>query len=222
MQITILRNGQQHGPYTVEQVQTYLQRGDLVVGDLAWTEGLNEWLPLSIVLGANMPPQVAVVPPPWGAPASSSVVEVSPYAGFWYRFLALLIDTVLSTIVAVIIAVPFGIVLGLAMASSSSMETISTAGELMGNAIGVIVSWLYFTVAESSGWQATPGKKMLGLKVTDVSGERIGFGRANGRYWGKILSALILCIGYMMAGWTERKQALHDMMAGTLVVKTAP
>ena len=59
----------------------------------------------------------------------------------------------------------------------------------------------------------------LGLLVTDRQGNRIGFGRATGRYFGKIISALILFIGFMMAGWTERKQALHDMMADTLVVR---
>jgi uncharacterized RDD family membrane protein YckC len=72
---------------------------------------------------------------------------------------------------------------------------------------------------ESSAWQGTLGKKALGLTVTDLEGRRISFGRATGRYFAKIISTLILCIGYMMAGFTERKQALHDMIAGTLVLR---
>ena len=59
----------------------------------------------------------------------------------------------------------------------------------------------------------------MSLRVTDLNYNRISFGNASGRFFGKILSGLILCIGYMMAGWTERKQALHDQMASTLVIK---
>ncbi len=72
---------------------------------------------------------------------------------------------------------------------------------------------------ESSPNQATLGKMALSLKVTDMNGERVTFGRATGRHFGKYVSAIILLIGFMMAGWTAKKQALHDMMAGTLVVK---
>jgi uncharacterized RDD family membrane protein YckC len=72
---------------------------------------------------------------------------------------------------------------------------------------------------ESAPQQATLGKMALGLKVTDLQGEPISFARATGRYFGKIVSSLIFFVGFMMTGWTEKKQALHDIMAGTLVVK---
>lgn len=72
---------------------------------------------------------------------------------------------------------------------------------------------------ESSAWQATLGKKILGLKVTDLAGNRISFARASGRFFGKILSGMILGIGFLMAGFTERKQALHDILAGCLVLR---
>jgi uncharacterized RDD family membrane protein YckC len=72
---------------------------------------------------------------------------------------------------------------------------------------------------ESSAWQATLGKKILGLKVTDLSGNRITFARASGRFFGKILSGMILGIGFLMAGFTARKQALHDILAGCLVLR---
>jgi len=71
---------------------------------------------------------------------------------------------------------------------------------------------------ESSDKQATMGKMALGIIVTDLEGNRVSFGRATGRYFAKILSALILLIGYMMTGFTQKKQALHDMIAGTLVI----
>jgi uncharacterized RDD family membrane protein YckC len=72
---------------------------------------------------------------------------------------------------------------------------------------------------ESSASGNTFGKRAVGIRVVDLQGQRISFGNATGRYFGKILSALIVLIGYFMAGFTARKQALHDMMAGTLVIK---
>jgi uncharacterized RDD family membrane protein YckC len=79
------------------------------------------------------------------------------------------------------------------------------------------VNWLYEALLTSSSWQATVGKKILGLKVTDEVGNRISFGRASGRYFAKILSSMLLFIGYIMAAFTDRKRALHDMLAGTVV-----
>ena len=81
-----------------------------------------------------------------------------------------------------------------------------------------VASWLYFALMESSNKQATVGKMALSIKVTDINGNRLTFGRATGRYFGKILSGMILYIGFIMAGFTEKKQALHDMIAGCLVV----
>jgi uncharacterized RDD family membrane protein YckC len=78
---------------------------------------------------------------------------------------------------------------------------------------------LYYALLESSTWQGTLGKRALGLEVTDLEGRRISFGRATGRFFAKIISALILWIGFIMAGFTEKKQALHDMIAGTLVIR---
>jgi len=96
------------------------------------------------------------------------------------------------------------------------------AAEAVGNLLGLLIGWLYFAILESSPWQATLGKKALGLVVTDQLGQRIGFGRATGRYFAKILSALILLIGFIMVAFTERKQGLHDLIAGTFVVRGQP
>ena len=81
-----------------------------------------------------------------------------------------------------------------------------------------VMTWLYFALCESSAWQATVGKWVLGIRVTDLHGNRISIARALGRYPAKLLSYLILCIGFMMVAWTQRKQGLHDMIAGTLVL----
>jgi uncharacterized RDD family membrane protein YckC len=141
------------------------------------------------------------------------------YAGFWYRTLAWIIDTIIASSVVIIICLPLGFALGASMADTSTASEISSAGKALGYILGTLLSWLYFTISESSSWQATLGKKLLGLRVTDESGNRISFGKANGRYWSKILSGLLLYAGYIMVAFTEKKQGLHDKIAGTLVFK---
>jgi uncharacterized RDD family membrane protein YckC len=71
---------------------------------------------------------------------------------------------------------------------------------------------------ESSTSQATIGKMLMGIKVTDMNGHRISFARASGRFFGKALSKLIVYIGFIMAAFTEKKQGLHDILAKTLVI----
>jgi uncharacterized RDD family membrane protein YckC len=86
----------------------------------------------------------------------------------------------------------------------------------------LIGAWLYAALMESSDFQATLGKMAVGIRVTDMDNQRISFGRASGRHFAKWISSLILLIGYIMAGFTDKKQALHDMIANTLVVKKHP
>lgn len=92
-------------------------------------------------------------------------------------------------------------------------------GDGLGNVVAIIISWLYFALQESSPSQATLGKKALGIKVISTDGSQLSFGQASGRYFGKILSSLILFIGYLMMLWDDKQQTLHDKMANALVVK---
>jgi uncharacterized RDD family membrane protein YckC len=86
--------------------------------------------------------------------------------------------------------------------------------------VSLAVTWLYHAWMESSEWQATVGKKALGLVVTDMAGRRVSFGRATGRHFGKIVTNVVpFLIGYIMAGFTAQKQALHDMIAGCLILR---
>ena len=174
---------------------------------------IHETAPVCPACGAlqGLPPQQLSV--------QAASLEGGVYAGFWYRALALFIDTIISVVASLVVVVPLAFAMGAAMSSSYSLSQIEAAGELLGNVLGAVVGWLYFTISESSSWQATPGKKMLGLRVTDEAGNRIGFGRANGRYFSKILSAITLGIGYLMVAFTDKKQGLHDKIAGTLVYK---
>ena len=137
------------------------------------------------------------------------------YAGFWIRFLAYLIDTLLMTVVLV----PLAAFIGAVMAATADENGASLIIFGLVRVVSLAGGWLYFALLESSPWQASVGKKALGLRVTDLNGNRIAFGKATGRYFGKVLSGLILFIGFIMAAFSERKQALHDQLAGTLVVK---
>ncbi len=90
---------------------------------------------------------------------------------------------------------------------------------ILGGIVMLILQWLYFAWMESSEHQATLGKMALGLIVTDLNDQRISFGRATGRFFAKIITNYTFFIGYIMAGFTEKKQALHDMIASTLVLR---
>ncbi len=182
--------------------------------------------------GTSMNP-VAVAPaagsgiPSTGAPAvySPSVPYQGAaagvgYGGFWIRFVAFIIDAI---IVRVVLA-PVSLLFGLGMGFGGMMGGLSHGAlglHLLGGLMFVFVltcaSWLYEAFLLSSSYQATLGKMIFGMKVTDLQGQRISFARATGRHFGKWLSGMILFIGFIMAGFTERKQALHDMLAGTLV-----
>ena len=141
------------------------------------------------------------------------------YAGFWLRVVAALIDGLILVIPNMMIALglPF---LGVAIGEAAgNPEAFALLGQLAGNLGTIALQWLYEACMESSAYQATIGKKALGLKVTDLDGRRLTFMHATGRYFAKILSALICYVGFFMVGFTERKQGLHDMVASTLVVR---
>ncbi|MCD4789243.1 MAG: RDD family protein [Bacteroidales bacterium] len=151
------------------------------------------------------------------------------YAGFWWRFLAYIIDEIILSFIEFIIILPilgiFGLsIFGLAESGYNEEEMLMFLGPMFGILfliimISIAINWLYFAIMESSKTQGTLGKMLLKIKVTDYNGERISFARATGRYFGKIISGMILMIGYIMAGFTDRKQALHDMMASCYVIK---
>jgi uncharacterized RDD family membrane protein YckC/Tfp pilus assembly major pilin PilA len=127
------------------------------------------------------------------------------YAGFWRRFAAYAIDYVI-------------VLLGTAVLGAAA--TIAGLGDDAARlSLAALVGYFFYcTLLESSAWQATVGKRALGLKVTNARGERIGFARAAARFVAKVLSVLTLCLGYLLVLATKRRQALHDLIAGTLVL----
>ncbi|MFH0733079.1 MAG: RDD family protein [bacterium] len=163
------------------------------------------------------------------------------YAGFWKRFLAYLIDSIIMNILSSILFIPIILLAGLSIfpiESDFDKNNFSSVSFIQNDnldnfaivsaviivtliliLIAVVVSWLYSALMESSSKKATLGKMALGLIVTDMQGDRITFARASGRFFAKILSGLILNIGFIMAAFTQKKQALHDIIADTLVLE---
>lgn len=181
------------------------------------------------------------------APASAQPIGAGPplvrsdqvwgYAGFWWRVLAWMIDSLILSLVTLLIdrlagGGLFGAV-GVPAAPDGSLFNISdvpAAAVQVGqfwhpspptwpDLFGLLLPVVYYALLESSRWQATIGKRICRLRVTRLDGQRISLPRAVGRYFAKFLSAFILGIGFLMIGWTRRKQGLHDLIADTLVVR---
>jgi uncharacterized RDD family membrane protein YckC len=157
-----------------------------------------------------------------------SPAERAAYGGFWRRFVSLLVDVL-------VIDIPIGILIAIAVlhgyrfgfhyhphahAGQSQITPPSARHQALLQLAGSIPPWLYSAFFMSSGWQGTPGQRLLGLRVTRVDGERISFARASGRYFASVLSAYLIGIGYLMMLWSERNQTLHDRLAGTVVVRS--
>ena len=142
------------------------------------------------------------------------------YAGFWIRFVAALIDGILANILGYIAGFTIAII---AVVTFPEMGEAATTGlGFLGGLAGVAIFWVYHAYFESGPHQATPGKRLVDIKVCDENGQRLTFARASGRTFAKWISTLLMLIGYLMAGWTQKKQALHDFIASTVVVNVDP
>jgi uncharacterized RDD family membrane protein YckC len=230
MEIWIGRNGERHGPYKEDDVRQWLRSGQVSREDLAWYEGLADWQPLSVLF----PDAVTSAPPVTATPGMPPVQIISAvledYAGFWKRVAAYILDAIILYIPSMLIQKMLG---GDAAEATMKQAQLASPGDpqvmlaalsqyystmLPALMIITLITWLYFAVCESSSWQATLGKLALGIRVTDMQGRRISFPRALGRYPAKYLSTIILFIGFLMVAWTQRKQGLHDLIVGTLVL----
>jgi uncharacterized RDD family membrane protein YckC len=165
-------------------------------------------------------PQTALPPetiPALPQPAAKPARPV--YAGFWLRAVAYLIDTIL-------ISLAFGLVASFypnAFFKSLDINALSFANLLhqltpLGVSVVIFAPWFYYTIFEASKWQATPGKRILRLYVADLNGRPVTFVRAATRNIAKLLSQIMM-IGYVLAGFTQKKQALHDILASCLVLR---
>ncbi len=212
----------QVGPVSQQELAELFHSRRLHPSTSVWSQSLTGWVMASTISGLT-PIDSDLKPPPIVSTGMYNAQHnYSPhvtYAGFWKRFAAQFIDAIILGIGGFVLGAIAGGFIGLLLGLlGSDINTIQAISGLAGYIIGMVFNWLYFTLFESSERRATPGKRALGIIVTDLNGNRISFAKANGRYWGKILSMLMLFIGYIMAGFTEKKQALHDIISGCLVV----
>jgi uncharacterized RDD family membrane protein YckC len=134
------------------------------------------------------------------------------FGGFWLRVGAYFVDAAVLLLPTLLARFLYRAVTPV---STQIEQLLFVFGEV---AITTLVWWVYTAAFWSSSWQATVGMRVCCLKVVDYGGRRVTFGRASARYFASFLSAL-LCIGFMMVGWTRRRQGLHDLIAQTLVLK---
>jgi uncharacterized RDD family membrane protein YckC len=235
MLIHIKRNAEEFGPYSVEEAREYLSAGRLSLSDFAQLPGTTDWIPLALVPGVKSAPP----PPlpsssaelPGTAPGSTHQTSSSApstgavsYAGFWIRFVASMIDSIILLPINLLLTFPganprlVGFILFGSETATSQSEVVTT--QIFASFLVCIISCIYISALLSSPWQATVGMKACGLKITDESGNRISFGRATGRWFAMWLSGCpTLLIGFLMIAWTSKNKGLHDLIARTLVVK---
>ena len=212
------------GPYDGWRVKELIESRQIGRNTLIARVGASEWSSVKDIpafdglFAAAKERGQPVVPVAQPAPAGGPV----RYAGFWIRALAYLIDYLIVNVIVIVVSGLVGLIIGLIIgglaAQRGEQASLPDSVSLIGGVVGLVIVLTYYIKFNSSGWQATPGKRMLGIHLIKADGQPIGAWLACGRYFAYIVSALPLCIGFMMAGWNEEKKTLHDTICGTRVI----
>jgi len=173
------------------------------------------------------------------APASPVVTQeeedgpdIGVYAGLGRRFVAFIVDFIIIILFDLVAMAVLGLTRGIQNSyfyfvqrvPVDTLTTEGTMGALLGSILAaygivlIVIPWLYFAGFESSRSQATPGKLLMHIVVTDMTGNKPTFARVTLRHFAKFVSALVIFIGFLMIGLTQRRQGLHDRIAGCLVL----
>ncbi|MDQ2824698.1 MAG: RDD family protein [Verrucomicrobiota bacterium] len=209
MQLYVNRDGQRTGPHSIEEVNRQLAAGTLDPTDQAWSESSPGWKPLLSFSGVIMPGGASSTAASISI-ATPQLTELIRYAGFWIRTVAFVIDGIILGFVLVVIVSFFKPTPGQGSGPTALVAFLSSA-------IGMV----YMAALWSSSMQATFGQKICGLQVIHaIHGDRISFMCGLGRAFAMVLSGILFGIGYLMVAFTERKRGLHDIIAGTCVIKS--
>ena len=225
-------NGQPAGPISTEALLQLRKQGLIQADGLVWREGMPEWRPMHDVDAAEWAaPDQAANKSYTGAPPEYTAAQQKGlatghvvYAGFWRRWAALFLDQlILGIAFYAVLFVLIVVVVLVGSISTSDFNSEDPPGWLVTAYLGFLLLYyaaaaLYFSLSESSKHQATLGKRAVGIKVVNAQGGRLSFSHALARWCSAGLSYITLYVGFLMAAFTDRKRALHDMVAGTLVV----
>jgi uncharacterized RDD family membrane protein YckC len=201
------------GPFSDEDFLKLVQQGFIQENTLVWHEGLSEWQSYSSIPEYSSTSVTPAVLPPT-SPVSSTTMPSTEmaYAGFWIRFVATILDGLILTIPFYVITFAFESILKPSHEMSLALIQI---GLML---LQLMIDALYEIILVAR-YGATLGKMAVGLKVVTADGEPISYGRSTGRYFAKILSELILFIGYVMVAFNREKCGLHDFICETRVIK---
>ena len=247
MQYYAVINGERTGPYTGEQFQQRVDAGEILPDTLVWRQGMTEWKPFARLnttpdgagttgtcaeCGGQFPDgdlmdyqgiRICAACKPLflqrvreGAdlPATYGAQYALRYAGFWIRVVAYLLDTLILYVTSVLIMfLPF--MEGMSQTDPSGMSGWTILLSVLLNSSIAIAYFTGFT----GRFAATPGKMALGLRVVRPDGGRVTYLRALGRYFGLLLSSVILYAGFIMAAFDDEKRTLHDRICDTRVVR---
>lgn len=202
-----LDGAEKKGPFTLDEIKNKIFRGEISPEVRVWRDGMVGWKTISEVESSTLLTSDTVTATPSYSPEyQKATIAPHGYAGFWRRFFAYLVDIIILFVIQIVLY---------------AAELLFPAGvaTTLSFLISFMMGWLYFAFFESSSYQATPGKMALEIKVCDLNGNRISFLRATGRHFAKIISTIILYIGFIMIAFTQKKQGLHDIIAECLVIK---
>jgi uncharacterized RDD family membrane protein YckC len=237
-----VKDGQRNGPMGREELDARIADGTVHGDTLVWRVGMSSWVRACPVVELGVPPPLLPpplppyeppAPPAWtavqAAEAARRTVPALDYAGFWPRLAAKFLDGLVlwgpaALVQAGVVAVWFG---GVAPVLPELKELKDLAGAMDFLRMQLYCVPFYWLIAASysmyfiSKYEATPGKRLLGLRVVRADGSRVGAGRAFGRFFAERVSDLTFYAGYVMAAFDDEKRALHDCICDTRVVRGA-
>jgi uncharacterized RDD family membrane protein YckC len=216
-------DGHEYGPATLEELRQWCEDGRVAPATLVWRADEARWLPADsrdelkwdLPKPVIAPPVLTAETPKPGAPRR---------AGFWIRLLAYLFDWLIVLCLISFVTLPWADGrLELQKAVETEMKAEKPDPKVLGRAlltlgaVDIPVAFAYFILFNALRG-ATPGKRMLGLRIVRLDGSPIGFGQAIGRQFAEWLSKTTLGFGYLLIGLTPERRALHDLLARTQVI----